>query len=55
MPSGSVHPRCSRAYFDTTEVLPRLRRFAPGLSDEDLKEIEGELDQPSPPPAPASA
>ncbi len=55
MPSGSIHPRCSRRFFGTIEVLPRLRRFSPGLSDEDLKEIEGELQLPPPPPAPDAA
>ncbi len=51
LPSGSIHPRCSRQYFDTIELLPRLRRFTPGLSDEDLKQIEGELQQGPPPTA----
>jgi len=51
MPSGSVHPRCSRAYFETAELLPRLRRFTPGLSEQDLGEIRGELDESAPPPA----
>ena len=55
MPSGSIHPRCSRAYLETIDIVPRLRRFAPDLSDEDLKEIEGELEQPSPPASPAPA
>jgi hypothetical protein len=55
MPSGSIHPRCSRGYLDTIDLLPRLHRFTPDLSEEDLSEIEGELEQPAPPPAPASA
>ena len=40
MPSGYVHVRCSRAYFETTDILERLQRFAPDLRDEDVKEIE---------------
>jgi len=54
MPSGSVHARCSRAYFETADLLPRLRRFAPDLSEEDLAEIQTELDQPPPPGPPAA-
>ncbi len=42
-PSGYVHARCSRAYFETTDVLPRLRRFAPALSEDDLRELAAEL------------
>ena len=42
-PSGYVHVRCSRAYFETTDILPRLQRFVPDLSDEHLKEIEQQL------------
>jgi hypothetical protein len=49
VPSGYVHPRCSQAYFETTDVLGRVRRFAPDLRDEDLEEIERERG-PSPPP-----
>ncbi|HSD65295.1 MAG TPA: hypothetical protein VLF95_01270 [Vicinamibacteria bacterium] len=45
-PSGSIHGRCCRAYLETTDVLPRLRRFAPGLGDADLEEIRQELDGP---------
>jgi len=48
VPSGYVHVRCSRAYFETADVLPRLRRFAPDLRDEDLKEIQQELEGPAP-------
>jgi Poly(ADP-ribose) polymerase and DNA-Ligase Zn-finger region len=42
-PSGYVHARCSREYFGTEDVLPRLRRFSPGLSEEDLGAIQAEL------------
>jgi hypothetical protein len=46
-PSGSIHARCSRAYFETTDVLPRLQRFAADLGDGDLEEIRKELDAPA--------
>lgn len=42
-PAGYVHLGCGQAYFGTSEVLPRLRRFSPKLSDLDLAEIQGEL------------
>jgi hypothetical protein len=51
-PSGSVHVRCAPAYFETTDVLLRIRRFTPDLGDDDLKEIERELDQSATPTAP---
>jgi len=47
-PAGFVHPRCSRAYFETADVLARIRRFAPNLTDEDLEELQAELDRPAP-------
>jgi poly [ADP-ribose] polymerase len=55
MPSGSVHPRCALAYLETTALLPRLRRFSPALSEADLQEIQKELDEAAPSPAPGPA
>jgi hypothetical protein len=43
-PSGFIHVPCSQAYFETTDVIPRLRRFSPDLRDEDLQEIRVELE-----------
>lgn len=40
---GFIHVRCAKPYFETIEVLPRIRRFSPGLAEPDLKEIEAEL------------
>lgn len=42
-PAGSIHARCAAPYFETTDVLPRLRRFSPGLGDADLGELQAEL------------
>jgi Poly(ADP-ribose) polymerase and DNA-Ligase Zn-finger region len=42
--SGSVHVRCARAYFETVDILPRVRRFSPLLTDGDLQEIARELE-----------
>jgi len=44
--AGYVHVRCAPAYFETADVLPRVRRFARSLGDEDLKGIEAELAAP---------
>ena len=48
-PSGFVHIGCSRAYFETDAILPRLRHFTPALTDADAKELETGIA--SPPPA----
>jgi len=42
-PSGYIHVLCAQAYFETTDVIPRLKRFSPALSDEDLQAIQAEL------------
>ena len=47
-PSGFIHVRCSQAYFETTDVLPRVRRFSPGLREEDLRALQAELGSPTP-------
>jgi hypothetical protein len=39
VPSGFVHATCARAYFETPEILPRVRHFTPSLSNEDLAEL----------------
>lgn len=49
---GFVHARCAKPYFETTDILPRIRRFSPGLGDEDLQELETELARPAPEAAP---
>jgi hypothetical protein len=52
MPSGFIHPGCAQAYFETTnEVMPRLQRFAKGLTEADLTEIGAELQRGPAPPA----
>jgi hypothetical protein len=44
--SGFVHASCAQAYFETTDVLPRLKRFSPGLSEADLAEIQALIQGP---------
>jgi hypothetical protein len=43
-PSGFIHAGCARAYLDTTDVMSRVRRFSPGLSEGELEELSGELE-----------
>lgn len=47
-PSGFIHVPCSQAYFETTDVVPRLRRFSPDLREEDVQEIQTELEGSTP-------
>lgn len=41
-PSGFIHARCSEAYFETTDLLDRLRLLA-DLDPSDLAEVEHEI------------
>lgn len=43
--SGFVHVRCAKEYFETSDVLDRLRHFGEGLSEGDVGELTGELAQ----------
>jgi ribosomal protein L37AE/L43A len=42
-PGGFVHVSCAAAYFETTDILTRLRHFSPALSEDQLVEIHGLL------------
>jgi hypothetical protein len=48
-PSGFVHGGCAQAYFETTQILPRVRRFSPDLREEDLADLEADLARPRAP------
>jgi hypothetical protein len=50
-PSGFVHAGCAQAYFETIDILPRVRRFSPGLREEDLVELGADLGRPRAPEA----
>jgi hypothetical protein len=45
-PSGYIHVRCAAAYFETTDVMSRIRHFSPALGDADLAEIQAALTGP---------
>jgi hypothetical protein len=38
-PGGYIHARCALAYFETVDLLDRVRHFAPERSEADLAEI----------------
>jgi Poly(ADP-ribose) polymerase and DNA-Ligase Zn-finger region len=38
-PGGYVHARCARSYFETTELLDRVRHFSPELREAELAEV----------------
>jgi len=45
-PAGSLHVACAGPYFETTDVLARIKRFSPGLGEAELGEIGAELAKP---------
>jgi hypothetical protein len=51
-PSGFIHAGCAREYFETTVVMDRVRRFAPGLKESELDELGAEVENG---PGPAGA
>ena len=38
-PGGYLHARCARNYFETTEILDRVRHFSPELRETELAEV----------------
>jgi len=42
-PGGFVHARCAPAYFETPDLLARVRCFAPDLTEQELMELQAEL------------
>jgi len=42
-PSGFIHARCAAPFFETTEVMERMKHFTPALSGEDLAAISAEV------------
>ena len=42
-PSGFIHVGCAAPYFETTDMIERLRELSPALTDQDLADIEAEL------------
>ena len=42
-PSGFIHVKCAKEYLESTEISGRLKHFSPGLTENELAEIRGEL------------
>ena len=42
-PAGFIHASCARAYFETADVLARVKCFSPALSEEDAAAIGAEV------------
>ena len=38
-PGGYIHAHCARDYFESVELLDRVRHFSPGLGDDEIAEI----------------
>jgi ribosomal protein L37AE/L43A len=47
-PSGFVHARCAPAYFETTDLIDRLRRLSPDLTPQDVDALVRELAEATP-------
>ncbi len=41
--SGFIHVGCARPYFESGEILPRLKHFSPALTEADLADIQQHL------------
>ena len=46
-PAGFIHPKCSKEYFGTSDVIDRLQHFSPGLGTDDVEALRAEFDPPS--------
>ena len=42
-PSGFIHASCTTAYFETGDVLGRIRHFSPELTEEEVAEFQTQL------------
>jgi hypothetical protein len=45
-PSGYIHAGCAREYFETVDVIGRVRHFNPDLSASDIDALKSALDAP---------
>jgi hypothetical protein len=42
-PGGYIHARCAREYFETVDLLDRIRHFSPELGEPELTEVAAAL------------
>src|SRR5260221_10912363 len=52
--AGFIHAGCAQAYFETPDIVDRIRRFSPKLGEEDLSGLQGEIEGPGRPGPPAT-
>jgi hypothetical protein len=45
-PGGYIHAPCAREYFETTDILDRVRHYSPQLREAEVAEIAAALAQP---------
>jgi hypothetical protein len=43
VPAGFIHVGCAQPYLETTDIMPRVKHFSAGLSEENLAEIQEAL------------
>jgi hypothetical protein len=48
-PGGYIHAHCAREYFETVDLLDRIRQFTPELREPELAEVAAALAAPAPP------
>jgi hypothetical protein len=41
-PGGFVHLGCRKVYFEVADILPRLLKFSPGLSDDERADLSAQ-------------
>lgn len=43
-PSGFIHAGCATAYFETADVVGRVRHFSPDVGEDDLAELRAQIE-----------
>lgn len=50
-PIGTIHASCAENYFGTRDVLDRVRRLSPEMTERERDELRNALNEPAPAPA----
>ena len=45
-PGGYIHAHCAREYFETTDILGRIRHYSPELREPEVDEVAAALARP---------
>lgn len=46
-PSGYIHARCAGEYFETRDIIDRIRHFSPELSEADFESLAADVGTPA--------